>query len=217
MGLDQTPGLDAAAQQVDKIVKASPSIEKITPQQEAAKIREQMRSTKEGMEKARERFGNFCVSIGNDVNEGNRTKVVMLTQPVAGTGRYEQSMNYIFVTDEGFKQLVYYPKEVANPQTSNQGYTRAALDRLKQAIDEAVKGDGIIADGNDSGYTSDYLSTVQIGKGVLYDPERPYLLGSGVGTIIETDSSMVEQAVQASINAVRGQNQALLDKTAKSA
>lgn len=206
MSADQVPGLETTAR-ITQLIDDAPSIERTTPQQEATKIRENMRATKEGMEKARDHLGNYCVTIGND-GEGGRSKVVVLTEPVAGLEYQIGSLNYAVVTDEGVRFIRWYPKEVEDPKSGDQKQLKNQLDQFKQKVEEAIQGNGVIAEDNNAGYDRGFgAGAIQIGPD--FHGVRLQL------DISPHEGKLAEQAVQASLEAARTRNQELLTKTAR--
>jgi hypothetical protein len=209
MSIDQSAGLDASMG-IDAVIKNSPPIERTTSEQEAAKVREEMRRTKAGMEKAREKLGNFCITIGSDT-EGKNSKVVVLTQPVPGVTEFDKNtMNYVVVTDEGVRKVTWYPEETNNPQTRDKEQLKQKLDTFKGLLDEAIKGDGTINSGITDGLAAEgWYRGVQIG-------DRFRGLNLKVDQADPNEAAeLASQATLKSIEAIRLQNQELRDRTAQ--
>jgi len=211
MGIDQQPGLDQTAKRIDDVVRNSPPFKRDAEQQ-TSKAKETMRATMAGMEEARGRIGNFCVSVGSP--EDPVSHGIILAAPIiepyspdyikdaggktvwnGGTDQ-RSSLTYVLVTDGGFYLYDFHL-----------GRTRFSTDDNRSPREEGYAFHNVIGDALKS-TTSDSKT-----GSVITDRGKVDLIGHGLTVnsgkkdqmrfvFQPADQVTVDKALQASIKRV---------------
>lgn len=191
--------VEGIASSVTAAINNAPAVKETAQQQEAART-ETMRATMLGMEAARDKIGNFCVSLSSPA--------VILAAPlqetysdqamVSSAGGERRSNSYVLATDQGFfvvdlHQEMYRGRERSSMTRPQQAY------QVSQIIERALRGDAKIA--NSAISVNGYMMTIN------KDTRDQATL-----RIQEADQATVDKALALSIALARQQFQPQIDR-----
>lgn len=206
-----SPDITGAAQRVGKILEDTPST-KVSWEATEQKAKEAMQRTMGELEAARERIGNFCVTVGGGTNMYMQ-KVIMFPEPVEGPFSDSDprlALRYVMATKEGFKAVkILFP----DPQSADQkefGWAQKVGDVLKMHLNVAVNSTYERFDQKASGYARDRL--VLKTQGTMREGAEVRFYNSPVSGLEDADQQTVEKALHASIERVQAVHQAGLSQ-----
>jgi len=226
----------ATAQGVKKVVQeANPT--KLKEQQAKEQLRREMLATMTEMELARERVGQYCVTIGD-----GSTRAVLLVGPqtlidhISGIGsdyRSESDIThrvYVFATQDGFRALNYTTdvnNQVVEGLSSTGPLSPEKVAAIKKKSEEWVasgrKQEGEMRsfinraiDGKLPEEAEPRLKLYESTQSLVIDKRRdPYCYGDTKALQVVTDGSFVMQALSSSIKEVQQGHQSSLDRAAQ--
>lgn len=210
-----------AAQATEQIVNQTPSF-RVQEQQAQMSAKEAVLKTMRGMKEARERIGDFCVVVG----EGEK-EAVILRSPVTrtvdrqgsgGSTWQETYHTYVLFSGKTGIKAVNFVQD-ATVRFSNEQARQSLLEENKKnegAFLQALE--GVARSGDTGGSQSGYWEYLPAGATEVDDRQLDFkgkhiVWGRRGDTKVTdlNDAAVVEQAVKASISAVRAKHQEGID------